>query len=326
MLLNSLTLNSVPATCKAPPIRRSAGFTLVELLVVIGIIALLISILLPALGKARDQATKVQCMSNLRSLGQGMMIYTVANKGVLPTGVYWNGAANVNDTATDWVLLIQSTLVKGAPADYTGFLAKPVFASLQARRMFMCPEAPEVSFSNAEAGGNFIVTNCVCYSCNPAILGGQIYSAGPNNAGNPVPPFRLSTSRHPSEAAVLFDASVSMDDGPGTIYQETDNPDAVYLDNKGFTYYGLSAATYAQLAGASGLGNSVDMTPPATFAASDCNKDNSNNIWNIRFRHMKNTVANVLFLDGHVQSFTLNPRLPMGDKRKTDFLRKYIYQ
>ena len=65
--------------------RLPAAFTLVELLVVIGIIALLISILLPSLAKARESANRVACLSNLRQLYMGLSAYAADNKGSFPT-------------------------------------------------------------------------------------------------------------------------------------------------------------------------------------------------------------------------------------------------
>lgn len=70
---------------RSSTLARRTGFTLIELLVVVAIIALLISILLPSLARAREQARRVQCAANLRSLGTSAITYSESNRGVLPT-------------------------------------------------------------------------------------------------------------------------------------------------------------------------------------------------------------------------------------------------
>ena len=69
---------------------RRRAFTLVELLVVIGIIAILIAILMPALTRARDQANRIKCMSNIRTIMQGIVMYASQNKSYLPYA-NWGG-------------------------------------------------------------------------------------------------------------------------------------------------------------------------------------------------------------------------------------------
>lgn len=64
--------------------RRLKGFTLIELLVVISIIALLVSILLPALNEARNTARRVMCAANMRSMGTGIATYCADSKSMMP--------------------------------------------------------------------------------------------------------------------------------------------------------------------------------------------------------------------------------------------------
>lgn len=93
----------MPPPGHARTLARRKGFTLVELLVVVGIIAVLMGLLLTVRSRASDGAAKVQCLSNLRQIGLAIIAYTQENEGVFPLSSPLVGSPTSPNERGDWI-------------------------------------------------------------------------------------------------------------------------------------------------------------------------------------------------------------------------------
>ncbi len=128
------------------------GFTLVELLVVIGIIAILISVLLPSLNRARQAATNVGCQSNMRQIGVLFSMYVGTTKGQLPNSM----TPNTYFYATAWPSAI-SYAPKMSDSAYGA-----VQQNVKERRIFLCPSFPDSVAPDLER--TYVVPGAIYYA------------------------------------------------------------------------------------------------------------------------------------------------------------------
>ena len=129
---------------RQPQRSRSGGFTLVELLIVICIIALLITILLPALNRAREMSRRSVCLSNIRQLTAAWLMYADEHHGRL-----CNCAGN-NNTYDPLVPLVQSWFVGGDTGRFDNYVDPAPFIRqgqlwpyLRDLRVYACPDDPQ---------------------------------------------------------------------------------------------------------------------------------------------------------------------------------------
>jgi prepilin-type N-terminal cleavage/methylation domain-containing protein len=303
--------------------RRRHAFTLVELLVVIGIIALLISMLLPALNRARQQANSIDCQARLRQMGQALAIYVVDNKGLLPYGCVAHQYANPSSppwTASTadaepfwWWMFSLGQIMNRSMVGSDGVVhnLSPIFA-----------DKDTINF-----GTNNNVFNYVNhYSCNERVLwsthDNDSLPGAPNGGINYSIPQRKMGSIKTSNVFVIFDAPQCQDQGGNSYPVDTEldgnqltfnhyfvlgstNPGVIYA--RPVTPGGTQQSQAATLCKAAQKKFNIDLN----MAFSWTNE--------IRFRHLGNTSMNALCLDGHVAS-----RL-VGSAMVTDFCTNSPY-
>lgn len=200
--------------------KKRRGFTLVELLVVIGIIAMLISILLPALNRAREAASQIKCLSNLRTVGMAMLMYNNENKGQFPApGIGLSSQIPVY-CPDDWVFWEAGRDPnQSALGAYLGSVRFD-------QNIFRCPSdnSYQAHISNTAYTYSYSVNWMICEPRSYANPAGHYLPTGPYagsyqmypSSSDPrlIPNIKNTQIRHPADVILMIDESDdTVDDG-----------------------------------------------------------------------------------------------------------------
>jgi prepilin-type N-terminal cleavage/methylation domain-containing protein/prepilin-type processing-associated H-X9-DG protein len=271
-------------TAAATRPRHASGFTLVELLVVIGIITILISVLMPALARARSSANLVRCQSNFRQIHNALSLYVNENKGVLPR----SSSLNPGPMGTFCQTLIRLTELLGQKFEDERYDSlSPVFTCVE-----------------ADTSGGVVVwaPNLVrTIQFNPRAFPGKEQMSTPLLLAE-YPQRKLSSIKNASDKIAFYEGAQLF------TWNLCPEPSSIYLDGWRWSWGHLYADPPAD----------GDMTRWNDPIDTGLNRDGT--IWwecSMRFRHMRNTVTPVAFFDGHVESRRLGD-LKVGNRRLSD--------